>query len=97
VVVLAAVRAGGVEQQEVGAVAGLLDAGGVPWPWPFLAVAGTLLVAALALLGLALVRLDPRPRPYSPGPPPEGLGGALDGAREEVDATLAPRDRAPTP
>jgi hypothetical protein len=79
----------------LGAVAGLLNAGGVPWPWLFLAVAGVLLAVALGLLGLALARLAPGPRPS--GPSADGLDGGLDGGWEEVDAGRAPRDRAPTP
>jgi hypothetical protein len=77
-----------------GAIAGLLDAGGVPWPWPLLALAGVLLAAALTLLGLALVRLDSSPREPSR---PDPLDGGLGGRREEVDADLAARDRASTP
>ena len=53
-----------------GAVAGLLAAGGVPWPWLVLAGAGLLLAGALALLGLALAWSGPR-RP-GPGPAPVG-------------------------
>jgi hypothetical protein len=37
-----------------GALAGLLEAAGVPWPWLPLAGAGALVLGALALLGLAL-------------------------------------------
>jgi hypothetical protein len=49
-----------------GALAGLLDAAGVPWPWLLLVVAGMLVVGALGLLGLALAWTVPRrpaPRP----------------------------------
>ena len=49
-----------------GALAGLLDAGGVSWPWLLLVVAGMLVLGALALLGLALAWTAPRrpaPRP----------------------------------
>jgi hypothetical protein len=77
-----------------GAVAGLLDAGGVPWPWPVLAAAGALLGAALTLLGLALAGLGNRPREPSP---PDRVDGLVDDRREEVGAGHAPRDRAPTP
>jgi hypothetical protein len=74
----------------LGAVAELLDAGGVPWPWALLALAGTLLAAAVALLGLALFRLAL--------PPPERPGGGADEPwKEAVHADRSPRDRAPTP
>jgi hypothetical protein len=53
-----------------GAVAGLLAAGGVPWPWLALAAAGVVLAGALALLGLALAGSGPR-RP-EPGSAPVG-------------------------
>jgi hypothetical protein len=77
-----------------GAVAGLLDAGGVLRPWLLLALAGTLLAAALALLGLALARPAPPARPW---PRPDRLDGRPDDRWEGVDAVRAPRDRAPTP
>jgi hypothetical protein len=84
----------------LGAVAGLLGAGGVAWPWALLVLAGALLVAALALLGLALARLAPRTgREAAPGSGGDGDGHrGWDGAwREELHAGPAPAHRAPTP
>jgi hypothetical protein len=69
------------------AVAGLLAAGGVPWPWLVLALAAILVTAALALLGLALARVGPQ----VPGPPsPDGPAGVLEERGEELHADRAP-------
>jgi hypothetical protein len=77
-----------------GAVAGLLEAGGVGWPLLVLEIAAALLTAALVLLGFALTRLDARPSEGSLAEAPDASG---DDHREEVAADHAPRDPAPTP
>jgi hypothetical protein len=51
-----------------GAVAGLLEAAGVPSPWLLLVAAGLLLTGALVLLGLALLGAGPRPPEPRPAP-----------------------------
>jgi hypothetical protein len=51
-----------------GAVAGLLEAGGVSLPRPPLVVAGVVLAGALGLLGLALLWAWPRPPRHRPAP-----------------------------
>jgi hypothetical protein len=62
-----------------GAVAGLLEAGGVRWPWVVLTMAALLLAVALALLGLALARIRPQP------PDRPGIGRGTPGERSETD------------
>jgi hypothetical protein len=57
----------------LGAIAGLLGAGGVRWPWLLLALAAALLTAALALLVLALVRVGPDRAADGPDRAPDGL------------------------
>ena len=71
----------------LGAVAGLLEAAGVPWPGLVLGLAAILVTAALALLGVALARVGPQvPEP----PPPRGPAGGRETPREAVHADLAP-------
>jgi hypothetical protein len=57
----------------LGAIAGLLEAAGMPWPWLPLALAGTLVTGALVLLTVALSRTRPR----EPDPHP-ATAGALE-------------------
>jgi hypothetical protein len=72
-----------------GAVAGLLEAGGVRWPWAVLILAATLLGVALALLGLALTQAEPRAGERQPLDRLQGGRGHRTG-REVVHAELAP-------
>ena len=70
------------------AVAGLLEAAGVPWPGLVLALAGVLVMAALALLGFGLARIGPQVAGVSP---PDGpVNGREDRRRKQVHADLAP-------
>ena len=72
-----------------GAVADLLEAGGVRWPWAVLILAATLLAVALVLLGLALTQVEPR---AGERPPPDGRQGETgnrDG-QEVLHADVAP-------